>query len=100
MILFWRKLLNSYETSLKFAFISIWKGDTFFAGQCLCVDNVEGRFCDRCAENFYNLRERCLPCDDCYALIQTRRDAIVTDADRFQQTLDDLATTPVHVSKH
>lgn len=66
-------------------------------GQCLCKDNVEGLHCDHCSENYYNLKESCQPCDDCYSLIQDRKNSINKSMSILRNHLDDFNTSPVSV---
>uniref|UniRef100_A0A915EBM3 Laminin subunit gamma-1 n=1 Tax=Ditylenchus dipsaci TaxID=166011 RepID=A0A915EBM3_9BILA len=67
-------------------------------GQCLCYENVEGRSCDQCAENFYSLSDGCLPCDDCYTLIQTRKNVVNSTMSHLRQIMDDFKSGPVSIN--
>lgn len=66
-------------------------------GQCLCKENVVGRRCDQCADNWYNLRRGCLPCDDCYTLIQQRKNSINKRLIEVREKLDEVQHKPVKV---
>ena len=67
------------------------------SGQCLCRDNVEGRRCDQCSENRFNMRAGCLPCDDCYTLIQTRKNEINRTISIVEENLDEIQNHPVSI---
>ncbi|KAE9553293.1 hypothetical protein FO519_003506 [Halicephalobus sp. NKZ332] len=67
------------------------------SGQCLCKDNVEGRRCDQCSENRFNMRAGCLPCDDCYTLIQSRRDELLKNMSEIETGLEYWENNPVKV---
>ncbi|KAI3421145.1 Laminin B (Domain IV) [Globodera pallida] len=64
-------------------------------GQCLCFDFVEGRTCDRCQENRHRLEEGCLPCDDCYGLIQSKRDGLKEVMGEMARKMDEFGTVPL-----
>lgn len=67
-------------------------------GQCLCRQNVEGRRCDQCSENRYNLHNGCPACDDCYALIQSRKNGINQTMSSLRENLDEIQNSPVTVN--
>ncbi|KAE9553294.1 hypothetical protein FO519_003507 [Halicephalobus sp. NKZ332] len=67
------------------------------SGQCLCKDNVEGRRCDQCSENRFNMRAGCLPCDDCYTLIQSRKNEINKTIAVLEENLDEIQNHPVSI---
>lgn len=67
-------------------------------GQCLCNENVEGRRCDRCSENRFNMRAGCAACDDCYTLIQSRKNAINATVGALGESLDEIQSNPVAVN--
>ncbi|CAD5229337.1 unnamed protein product [Bursaphelenchus okinawaensis] len=66
-------------------------------GQCLCKNNVEGLRCDQCSENRYNLRSGCPACDDCYTLIQKRKNELNGSISALRENLDEIQNNPVKV---
>lgn len=41
-------------------------------GNCPCNSGIEGKRCDRCMENKYNITAGCIDCPPCYSLVQER----------------------------
>uniref|UniRef100_A0A914Q102 Uncharacterized protein n=1 Tax=Panagrolaimus davidi TaxID=227884 RepID=A0A914Q102_9BILA len=66
-------------------------------GQCFCRENVEGRQCNQCTENRFNIRAGCLPCDDCYNLIQIRKNQMIKEIEQMEDSLNYWQTHPVTV---
>lgn len=63
----------------------------------MCKDNVEGRRCDQCSENRYDLRRGCLACDDCFTLIQSRKNDINSSIGVLRDNLNEIHNNPVKV---
>lgn len=61
----------------------------------MCKNNVEGRRCDQCSENRYNIRAGCAACDDCYTLIQTRKNSINKTITILRDNLDEIQNNPI-----
>uniref|UniRef100_A0A7E4UTB1 Laminin EGF-like domain-containing protein n=1 Tax=Panagrellus redivivus TaxID=6233 RepID=A0A7E4UTB1_PANRE len=67
-------------------------------GQCPCKANVEGRRCDQCSENRFNIRAGCMQCDDCYTIIQSRKNDIVTKISELHSGLDYWENNKVEIT--
>lgn len=64
------------------------------SGQCHCLENVEGRRCDRCKENKYDRQRGCVDCPHCYNLVQ---DAVRYHRDqlaKLNDILDEIERNP------
>lgn len=66
-------------------------------GQCLCKDNVEGRRCDQCSENYHNLRDGCFACNDCYGLVQKRKNSINESITDLHTNLTFILNNPTEI---
>lgn len=63
-------------------------------GQCPCLDNVEGRRCDRCKENKYDRQRGCVDCPDCYNLVQNEAKGHLARLDRLIDILNKIENNP------
>lgn len=67
-------------------------------GQCPCLDNVEGRRCDRCKENKYDRRRGCIDCPDCYNLVQQEARDHSSKLNRLNEILDEIERSPTVIT--
>lgn len=63
-------------------------------GQCPCLDNVEGRRCDRCKENKYDRQRGCVDCPDCYNLVQDASKEHQEKLGKLNEILDEIERRP------
>lgn len=68
------------------------------SGQCPCLDNVEGRRCDRCKENKYDRQRGCIDCPDCYNLVQDAARNHNNRLDRLNEILDEVERRPTVIT--
>lgn len=66
-------------------------------GQCYCLDNVEGRRCNRCKENKYDRQRGCVDCPDCYNLVQNASYLHLQKLDRLADILNQIERNPTVV---
>lgn len=63
-------------------------------GQCHCLDNVEGRRCDRCKENKYDRQRGCVDCPHCYNLVQEAVHSHQAQLEKLNDILDEIERNP------
>lgn len=68
------------------------------SGQCPCLDNVEGRRCDRCKENKYDRQRGCIDCPDCYNLVQNAARAHNVKLTTLNEILDQIERNPTVIT--
>lgn len=68
------------------------------SGQCPCLDNVEGKRCDRCKENKYNRQRGCIDCPDCYNLVQDAARTHNNKLERLSEILDEIERRPTVIT--
>ncbi|XP_030761697.1 laminin subunit gamma-1-like isoform X2 [Sitophilus oryzae] len=68
------------------------------SGQCPCRENVEGRRCDRCKENKYDRHRGCLPCPDCYNLVQDAHTSHKGKLDELNDILIEIESRPTVIA--
>ena len=66
-----------------------------FTGQCPCIDNVEGRQCDKCKENKYDRQRGCLDCPHCYKLVQKAAHNHSRILNQLENVLKTIANNPL-----
>lgn len=64
------------------------------SGQCHCLDNVEGRRCDRCKENKYDRQRGCVDCPHCYNLVQEAVHHHQQQLEKLNDILDEIERNP------
>lgn len=67
-------------------------------GQCPCLENVEGRRCDRCKENKYDRQRGCVDCPDCYNLIQQEAREHSNKLSRLNEILNEIERRPTVIT--
>lgn len=68
------------------------------SGQCPCLENVEGRRCDRCKENKYDRQRGCIDCPDCYNLVQDAAKTHNRKLERLSDILDEVERRPTVIT--
>lgn len=68
------------------------------SGQCPCLENVEGRRCDRCKENKYARQKGCIDCPDCYNLVQFATHSHNNKLQRLNEILDEIERKPTVIA--
>lgn len=63
-------------------------------GQCLCKDSVEGRKCDRCVENKYNITAGCIDCPPCYRLVQEHITVLRSKVNELRVIIENIGENP------
>lgn len=68
------------------------------SGQCSCLENVEGRRCDRCKENKHDRQRGCVDCPECYTLVQEAARSHNNQLDRLKEILDKIERQPIVIN--
>ncbi|KHJ43700.1 laminin EGF-like protein [Trichuris suis] len=68
------------------------------SGQCQCHANVEGRQCNKCKENMYNLEAGCLECPPCYKLIQKMANEQRDKLKHLKELLTEIIQNPMVIN--
>ncbi len=68
------------------------------SGQCQCRPNIEGRRCDECVENMYDLQAGCRPCPPCYGLVQRMANEHREELRKLRELLSEIVENPVTVN--
>lgn len=63
-----------------------------------CLENVEGRRCDRCKENKFNRQLACVDCPACYNLVQDAVDKHREDLRNLTYELKEVKDNPTVIS--
>lgn len=67
-------------------------------GQCHCLDNVEGRRCNRCKENKYDRQRGCVDCPHCYNLVQQAVHYHQQQLAKLNGILDEIERNPTVIN--
>lgn len=68
------------------------------SGQCPCLDNVEGKHCDRCKENKYDRQRGCIDCPDCYNLVQDAARTHNHKLEKLSEIIDEIERRPTVIT--
>ncbi|KAK9508703.1 hypothetical protein O3M35_006195 [Rhynocoris fuscipes] len=63
-------------------------------GWCLCLENVEGKHCDRCKENKYDKQKNCVDCPACYSLVQDEVNKHRENLKKLNVVLENIIASP------